>query len=179
MEHKNDRSSKNNQVSKLMRTLHRYIGFFLLTIMAIYALTGVVLIYRDTAIFKQEVHIEKTLATNLDEQQLEKAIKIKKLKITKQQDNILYFKQGQYDRQSGLVQYTEMQYPKWLDELIRLHKGNSEYAHSWLTTLFAIALFFFTFSSLWMIPGSKRARRISVSLVSVGILLAILLILTD
>ena len=37
-----------------MRIIHRYLGFFLAGIMAVYALSGIVLIFRDTNIFKKE-----------------------------------------------------------------------------------------------------------------------------
>ena len=35
-----------------MRIAHRYLGFFLLGIMVFYALSGIILIYRDTDTFK-------------------------------------------------------------------------------------------------------------------------------
>jgi uncharacterized iron-regulated membrane protein len=37
-----------------MRIIHRYLGFFLSGIMAVYALSGIVLIFRDTDFLKQE-----------------------------------------------------------------------------------------------------------------------------
>ena len=41
-----------------MRLLHRYIGYFMAGIMAVYAISGVLLIYRDTD-FQKEKKIEK------------------------------------------------------------------------------------------------------------------------
>jgi len=41
-------------VHNSMRIYHRYLGFFLAGIMAIYALSGIVLIFRDTNFLKQE-----------------------------------------------------------------------------------------------------------------------------
>ncbi len=37
-----------------MRVIHRYLGFFLVGIMAVYSLSGIVLIFRDTDFLKQE-----------------------------------------------------------------------------------------------------------------------------
>ena len=36
-----------------MRIVHRYLGFFMAGIMAVYAISGVLLIYRDTDFLKQ------------------------------------------------------------------------------------------------------------------------------
>ena len=49
----------NNKPSKVtMRVLHRYLGFFLAGIMAVYALSGIVLIFRDTDFLKSEQTVE-------------------------------------------------------------------------------------------------------------------------
>ena len=48
-----------------MRISHRYLGFFLAGIMAVYAVSGIVLVFRNTDFLKKEVQFEKTLATNL------------------------------------------------------------------------------------------------------------------
>ena len=42
-----------------MRVLHRYLGFFLAGIMAVYAISGVILIYRDTDFLKSEQVFEE------------------------------------------------------------------------------------------------------------------------
>ena len=44
-----------------MRLLHRYIGYFMAGIMAVYAISGVLLIYRDTDFLKKEKKIENKL----------------------------------------------------------------------------------------------------------------------
>ena len=41
-----------------MRVIHRYLGFFLAGIMAVYALSGIVLVFRKTDFLKKEVKIE-------------------------------------------------------------------------------------------------------------------------
>jgi uncharacterized iron-regulated membrane protein len=43
-----------------MRIYHRYLGFFLAGIMAVYAISGVVMIFRDTDFLKSERTVEKT-----------------------------------------------------------------------------------------------------------------------
>ena len=54
-----------------MRVIHRYLGFFLVGIMAMYALSGTVLIFRDTDFFKQERHITKQVKPNATAEELQ------------------------------------------------------------------------------------------------------------
>ncbi|MEL6926721.1 MAG: hypothetical protein AAFO94_21960, partial [Bacteroidota bacterium] len=64
-----------------MRILHRYLGFFLVGIMAVYAVSGIVLIFRDTDLLKKEYTVEKQIATNVAPNALGKELKIKNLKV--------------------------------------------------------------------------------------------------
>ena len=50
-----------------MRITHRYLGYFLAGIMAVYAVSGVLLVYRDTDFLKKEKSYEKKFEPNLDE----------------------------------------------------------------------------------------------------------------
>lgn len=43
-----------SQFSTKMRIYHRYLGFFLAGIMAVYALSGVILIFRETPFLKKK-----------------------------------------------------------------------------------------------------------------------------
>jgi len=45
-----------------MRVIHRYLGFFLAGIMAVYALSGIIMIFRETDFLKQEVVAERQLS---------------------------------------------------------------------------------------------------------------------
>ncbi|MEP2970337.1 hypothetical protein [Nonlabens ulvanivorans] len=66
-----------------MRIFHRYLGFFLAGIMAIYAISGIVLIFRDSDVMKREVSYTKTINAQLNEKALGQAIGDKRLKIEK------------------------------------------------------------------------------------------------
>jgi len=72
-------------VSKNMRVYHRYLGFFLAGIMAIYSISGIILIFRNTDFLKREKHKIEIIAPNLEEEAIVKAIQIKNLKIEKEQ----------------------------------------------------------------------------------------------
>lgn len=164
------------QVHKFMRVAHRYLGFFLLIIMVIYAISGVVLIYRDTLIFKKEIYIEKTIEPQLAEQDLAKALKIKAVKVKRIENDIIYFQDGNYNRLTGEARYTTIDYPPLLKSLVLLHKGNSSYRYSWLTTLFGVALFFFAISAFWMFPATSKTFKKGILAVGLGTLFALFIL---
>ena len=48
-----------NNLNQKMRIWHRYLGFYLVGIMAIYALSGMILIFRKTDTFKKKFKSKK------------------------------------------------------------------------------------------------------------------------
>ena len=152
--------SKQKSTNYYMRLYHRYLGFFLAGIMAVYAISGIVLVFRTTDFLKKEVQYNKKLATNLSAEKLGKEIKIKNLKIEKQEDGILYFKQGNYNSQTGEVQYTKKELPFVLDKMTKMHKATTNSPLYWLNIFFVISLLFFVLSAFWMfLPGSTIFRK--------------------
>ena len=67
-----------------MRELHRYLGFFLVGIMSVYAISGVVLIFRDTDFLKKEKDISKEISLNANPQELGTLLGIKGYKLIKE-----------------------------------------------------------------------------------------------
>ncbi|MDG2448850.1 MAG: hypothetical protein P8M34_04410, partial [Saprospiraceae bacterium] len=65
-----------------MRIIHRNLGFFLAGIMAMYALSGIIMVYRNNDTFKKSVDINTQIEKNLSAKALGEAIKIKGLKVT-------------------------------------------------------------------------------------------------
>ena len=47
----------NDNVRNSMRVYHRYLGYFLAGIMAVYSISGITLIFRDTAFLKIDKQI--------------------------------------------------------------------------------------------------------------------------
>lgn len=167
---------KPTALSIKMRIYHRYLGFFLAGIMAVYALSGVVLIFRDTDTFKKTVLIEKTVQTNLNEAELAKALDLKKIEVEKEESGKLFFKEGTYDVASGHAQYALKEYPFVLDKMTKLHKAKSAEPLFFLNIFFGAALLFFVLSSFWMfIPGSTIFKK-GILFAAVGALLTFLLL---
>lgn len=143
-----------------MRIIHRYLGFFLAGIMAVYAVSGILLIFRETNFLKSEKIIEKKVANDLSPEQLGKAIKIKDLKVEKEVGGVLYFKQGSFDRNTGLVTYKANQYPFLLEKMTKMHKATTNQPLFFLNIFFGLSLLFFVISAFWMfIPSSDIFKK--------------------
>src|SRR5689334_10688104 len=104
-----------------MRIYHRYLGFFLTGIMAMYAISGVILIFRDTDFLKVETEVERQLDPNLPEAELGRALRMREFKAEKTEGNVVYFREGTYDTSTGLAKYKQKQLPYVLDKMTKLH----------------------------------------------------------
>ena len=108
-----------------MRIYHRYLGFFLAGIMAVYALSGVVLIFRETDFLKQVKQNEKQLKPNMLIEEVGKELKLRDLKADKEEGDIISFKQGTYNKATGMANYSTKQLPTVIDILTKLHKATT------------------------------------------------------
>ncbi|MDC2890406.1 hypothetical protein [Psychrosphaera algicola] len=113
--------------------------------MTIYALSGIVLIYRDTHVFKISSAVEQSLATNLDQSGLGQSLKIKRFKADSEDEQFIYFQDGSYNKTTGDVSYTRYQLPVVLDKLTHLHKATTNSPVYWLNIFFGASLLFFRY----------------------------------
>ncbi len=142
------------------RLLHRYLGFFLLGIMAMYAITGIVLVFRNTDAFKQTTAYAKTVDPNLDAEALGKALDIRRLEIERTEAGVAYFKQGTYNLTTGEAAYAKTELPVILDKFTKLHKATTDSPLYWLNIFFGASLLFFVVSAVWMyLPGGPILRK--------------------
>lgn len=168
--------AKIKDTRSFMRVTHRYLGFFMVGIMAMYSLSGILLIYRDTDFLKKEVKIEKEIAAHLPEKKLAKEVKIKNFEITKTVGEVLYFKQGSYNQSSGKLIYTTKELPSILKKITSLHKAQSKNRWSALNVIFGISLFFFVISSFWMFNVKSKVFKKGLVYSAFGLILAVVLI---
>lgn len=159
-----------------MRIVHRYLGYFMAGIMAVYAVSGVLMIYRDTDFLKQEKKYEKIFEKNLTEKQLGKEIKMKGFEVEKTENGILFFKNGTYNSSTGEAKYSKLELPYVLDKMTKLHKSQSKDRLSPLNAFFGISLFFFVISSFWMFNFTSKAFRKGLIYTGAGLILAIILV---
>lgn len=159
-----------------MRIYHRYLGFFLAGIMAVYAISGIILIFRDTDFLKVEKKVEKELKPNLEAEELGKALRIRELQVTGTDGAIVSFAQGTYNKETGVANYTTKELPLVLNKMTQLHKANTKQPLFFLNILFGLSLFFFVISSFWMfMPGTDVFKK-GLYFAAAGLVIALVLI---
>ncbi|ALR31312.1 hypothetical protein ATE47_12620 [Chryseobacterium sp. IHB B 17019] len=159
-----------------MRIVHRYLGYFLAGIMAVYSVSGILLVYRDTDFLKKEKNYDKVIDKNLSEKELGKELKIKNLEVEKTEGTVLKFKQGTYDASTGQAKYSKKELPFVLDKMTKLHKAQSKDTLSPLNTFFGVSLFFFVISSFWMFNPKTKAFKRGIIFTIAGLIVSIILI---
>ncbi len=143
-----------------MRVWHRYLGFFLSGVMAMYAITGIVLVFRETDAFKNTTAYAKTFEPGLDADGLGKATEIRRLAIERTQGDTAYFKNGTYNIRTGEAKYVKTELPYLLDKLTKIHKATTNSPLYFLNLFFGAGLLFFVISSFWMyMPGGPILRK--------------------
>ena len=105
-----------SDVSKNMRIYHRYLGFFLAGIMAIYSVSGIIMIFRETDFLKKENHKVLTVATGLKTDEVGPAIKLKNLKIISDTLDVITFPQGTYNKITGVADFKVKELPYLLNK---------------------------------------------------------------
>ena len=83
------------------RQYHRWIGFFLAGIMAVYALSGVLLIFRTTDFLKFEQTSHRQLEAGLNGKELGEQLRMRGFKVEQETDGKIVFPQGEYNKQTG------------------------------------------------------------------------------
>ena len=159
-----------------MRIYHRYLGFFLAGIMSVYAVSGIILIFRDTEFLKYEREIETQLTSNLSDEGIGQGLRIKDFKVESQKDNVAYFKTGTYDRTTGLARHKVKQLPYVLDKMTKLHKANSSSRLFFLNIFFGLSLLFFVISAFWMFMPKTPVFRKGMYFALAGLGLSLILI---
>ncbi|NJB69954.1 hypothetical protein GGR42_000416 [Saonia flava] len=143
-----------------MRIFHRYLGFFLAGIMAMYALSGIVLIFRNTDFLKQEKLVEEKLAPNMAIDELGRAVHNRNLKITKKEGDVFYFSNGEYNNATGMATYTSKELPFVLNKMTKVHKATTNSPLFWLNIFFGVSLLFFVVSAFFMfLPKSDTFKK--------------------
>jgi len=164
-------------VASYIRALHRDIGFFVVGLTLVYALSGIVLVYRDTDFLKSNVRTEKTIAANLAPDDLGKTLRIKGLKVSKTEGDVLHFAEGTYNKATGAVAYQAKRLPGVFEEFIDLHKTVSAKLTHWMGVVYGGLLCFLAVSSFWMCkPGSRTFRR-GLYLASAGVAVTVVVLI--
>ena len=82
---------KKKTLQQIMRSLHRDIGFLMIGMTLIYAISGIILVYRDTNFLKSEQVMTRQLPPNLEEQQLGMMFHLFNFKVEQTEGELVYF----------------------------------------------------------------------------------------
>ena len=160
-----------------MRIIHRYLGFFLAGIMAMYSISGIIMVFRNTDFLKSEKIIEKQLKPNLKAAELSGALRIKGgVKPERTEGDVVYFKQGEYNTVTGMATIKKMELPFVLDKMEHLHKATTDSPVYWLNIFFGLSLLFFVVSSFWMFMPKTTVFKKGLYFSLCGIVLTIILL---
>jgi hypothetical protein len=165
-----------NSFGNSMRVIHRYLGFFLAGIMAVYALSGVLLIFRDTDFLKQEKQITQTIKPNATAEEIGKMLKMREFKVDKEEGDLVYFKNGTYNKSTGEATFTVKELPRLLDKMTHLHKAKTEDPLYFFNIFFGLSLLFFVVSAFWMFMPSTSIFRKGLYFTLGGIVLTLILL---
>jgi len=162
--------------SNKIRIYHRYLGFFLAGIMAVYGLSGIIMIYRNTNTFKKVTLIETTIDSNLDPKDIGSVLKTK-VSVDNIQEGIVYFnKTGTYHTVTGALSYEKAELPLVLDKLEHLHKATVDSPLYYFNIFFGVSLLFFAISSFWMFMPSTSVFKKGVYFSLAGAVLLLIMI---
>lgn len=159
-----------------MRVYHRYLGFFTAGIMAVYAISGITLIFRDTNTFKVVEEITVELPAQTEPDQLGEALGMRRFRVDSMNENTVFFRDGSFDRHTGIAKYTKAEMPFVLEKMSQMHKATSSKPLAFLNVIFGLSLLFFVVSSFWMFfPGTDIFKK-GLLFAGVGIVLALVMI---
>ena len=164
------------ELSLKMREYHRYLGFFLAGIMAVYSISGITLIFRDSDFLKIKTEETQTLAPNLKEAELARPLGMRNLKVDKEENGLYYFKSGTYNVQTGEAVYTKAELPTILKNMANFHKAKSGDPLFFMNIFFGISLLFFVISSFYMFLPKTSIFKKGMYFAAAGIVLTVILL---
>jgi len=166
----------NRNVGNTLRVYHRYLGFFLAGVMAMYAVSGIIMIFRQTDFLKKEKIVERSVPVGIKLDDLGKELKFKEFKIEKTEGNTVYFKQGTFDLTTGVAKYQVKELPLLLEKMSQIHKATTKSPLFFLNIFFGLALLFFVLSAFWMFIPSSDIFKKGMYFTVAGILLVLILL---
>ena len=147
------------------RKYHRWLGFFLAGIMGVYAVSGILLIFRPTDILKYEQTQTRQYEANLSGVELLPLLKMRGSKVTSENADKVVLNYGEYDKDTGLAVITKKDYPIVLSKMVKLHKATNNSPLFWLNISFGLGLLFFVISAFLMfipkLPMYKNGLKIA------------------
>ena len=167
-------------VVRVMRALHRDIGFLMVGLMVIYSLSGTLLIHRGTNFMKHDVITERTLSPNMTMEEVASNLWIRDTSGAKTEGDVITFANGStYNVATGMTVSISNQLIFPFDKLTMMHKTGGSSIGKIFTTISGIMLFFLAISSFWMYKRENKNFKRGIILATLGVVLAIVIVMTN
>ncbi|WP_411896247.1 hypothetical protein [Winogradskyella sp. A2] len=165
----------NRKISLKARVLHRYLGFFLAGVMAMYAISGIIMIFRETNFLKTETVETRQLEPNLVGGELSPKLRMG-VKVDKQEGDILYFEEGNYNQETWVATVKKMKLPFVLEKMERLHKATTDSPLYFFNIFFGLSLLLFVLSAFWMFLPSMPIFKKGIYYAIGGVILTLIML---
>lgn len=170
---------KKKSLVRIIRALHRDIGFLMVGIMIVYSLSGTLLIHRGTNFMKHEIKTERMLTPGLSLDDVGLQLRLFSTDGATTEGDVTTFPNGaSYNKATGeaVTITTDLIFP--FNKFTMLHKTGGSSIGKIFTTTTGIMLFFLAISSFWMYkPENKNFKR-GMILASISVVLALGLLLS-
>ncbi len=166
----------NRQSALTARILHRYLGFFLAGIMAVYAVSGIIMIFRNTDFLKNIETTERQIAAGLEPAGAAEALNLRNDRVEKIEGDVVYFPGVAYDSRTGTATITRKELPYVLDQMTSFHKATTDSTFFYFNIFFGLSLLFFVLTAFWMFLPAWPIMRKGLVYTAVGIILTLVLL---
>lgn len=172
--------------NKTIRSLHRDLGYFVIGLTLLYAITGIILSGRALGWLEQEFHDKAVISKNISPKDFKKEFvktvaegkllnifdkdsssmleKRLRLKLESKVDDIYTYKawrslELKYKKTSGNLEVSYKGLPPYIKIFNEAHKATHESAWFYLAIIYSVILSFLAISSFWMLKGKNGFRR--------------------
>lgn len=165
-----------SKINSTFRVYHRYLGFFLAGIMSIYALSGTIMIFRTTNFLKIDKEVTRELEPNTSAADLGRVLFIRNFNVLEENENVIRFEQGIYNKTTGVATYMVKELPGFLRKLESMHKATVNSPLFFLNIFFGASLLFFSVSAFLMYASKAKVLRKGIYVAIAGIAFAIIVV---
>ncbi len=160
-----------------MRVYHRYLGFFLAGIMAVYAVSGILMIFRNTDFLKRESVVKKQLAPGLPIEKIGEELRLRDLRADSETEDSLKFRQsGSYSKRTGEARFTVKELPFVLKKMTDMHKATTNSPLFFMNIFFGLSLLFFVVSAFYMFLPRTSVFKKGIYFAAAGVALMLLMV---
>lgn len=161
----------------VMRTLHRNIGFLVMGMTIIFALSGVTMVFRNAGFLQTEKTEVKQLPQGMQGSAVVDMLHQKDMKVVNETATTVTFNNGTYDKTTGNASYKSKTAIFPMNKFMSLHKSRGQNLVGWLVSVYGLCLLFLAISSLWMFKPATKQFKKGMVLCSAGVIITIVLLI--